>query len=125
MPRTSLTVQNCGRLTALTNPTANTPDAVNGNRFTNTDSNVILYVRNTNASSRTLTIQTVGTVEGEAVPDKTYVLATNTRTVIGPFPRTKYNQTLDSVENQVALNWDAVTDVTIELIKVQSASVEV
>lgn len=124
MPRTALTVQTSGRITALTNPTQNAVDAANGNRFTNTDSNVILYVTNLNASSRTLTIQTTTTVEGESVPDKTYTLATNSRTVIGPFPKTKYNQTLDSVENQVALNWSDAADVTIELIKVQSSNVE-
>jgi hypothetical protein len=113
MPRTSLTVQTVSRTTPITDPTQNIPDAVNGNSFDNSSGRVMLYVTNSNASSRTLTVTAVGTFDGVANPNKTYTLATNTRTAIGFFKKSYYNQD----DDLVYLDWSASADVTVEVLK--------
>ena len=121
MPRTDLTVQQMGRLTVLSNPTRHTPDNVNGNSFDNSGFNVFLYVTNSNASSRTLTVTVPSTFEGEPLADKVYTIATNTRKVIGPFS-SDYNQTDNGLSNRVLLDWSAATDVTVEVISMPNAN---
>jgi len=121
MARTNLAIQQCGRLTVLTDPTQNTPDAVNFNSFDNSTTRVIMYITNGSGGDVVVTVDTNTTAEGETLPNKIYTLATGTRTVIGPFPAS-YNQTDNSLTNRVLVDFDVSTSVTVELIQVPAAT---
>ena len=120
MARTALTVQEGTRLTVLTNPTQNTPDVANGNSFIN-DGKTILYVTNGSGGNVVITVDYPTLVDTDlVVADRSYTVATGTRTVIGPFPTT-YNQTDNSIANQVLINFDVSTSTTVEVIRVTGA----
>lgn len=121
MPRTSLTVQEPTRFTQLTNPTQNAPDVANGNRFVN-DGKIMLYVVNGSGGNITVTVDIAVLYDTDiAITDRSYTLATGTRTCLGPFP-TSYNQTLDSVANSIGLNISSASSVTVELIRITAAN---
>lgn len=61
----------------------------------------------------TVTIQTPGLVDGQAVADRTIVLGTNTERMIGPFPPNIYNQ----ASGEVYIDFSAVTAVTIAAVR--------
>lgn len=124
MARTQLTPQQCGRITPLQDPTANVPDVANGNSFVNTNKNVLMIVKNSNAGTLTLTVDIPGTFEGENLGNKAYVIPTTEEWVIGPFDD-DYNQTDNSIANQVLFNCDISSSVTIKLIKFSPANTEV
>lgn len=116
MARTALTVQDATRIDGVT-PTANTVDAVNGNRFTN-DGQTICRVTNGSGGALTVTVDYPLSVDTDlTVTDRTYTLADGDVLVIGPWP-TSYNQTLDSTSNQLAIDWSTATSVECEVIRV-------
>lgn len=111
MARTSLTVQEV----ALAGITLSFEAAnADGNSFAN-DGNVILYVKNGDASSHTVTIPTPATVGGMAVEDLTVSVPAGGEKVVGPFPTHVFNQS----GGVVYVNYDAVTSVTVAAIKVR------
>ena len=120
MARTNLTVQTCSRTTPLEDPTANAVDAANGNSFDNSSTKVILIVNNGSGGNLTLTVDFPQTLDGLTVADRTYTIPTGEEWVIGPFP-SSYNQTNNSLENRVLLDWSTGTSVTCKVIQVPSA----
>jgi hypothetical protein len=73
--------------------TETTGDATNGHVCTN-DGKVLILAHNTGASSRTITFITPGTVDGQAVADRTATVATDVSKVFGPFPTADYGASL-------------------------------
>ncbi len=93
MAREELTAQRIQR-TGLS--TAYTAAIADGHKFL-FDKQVFVHIKNTNGSSRTLTIQTPGTVDGLAVADRTVTIpATTGDVMVGPFSD-KYLQSDDMV----------------------------
>jgi hypothetical protein len=87
-----------------------------GHKFAN-DGKVILLVRNSDgAAARVLTIQTPGTVDGQAIADRTVSVAFGTSRVIGPFPPSIYNQ----ADGMVYLDYEAadVTDFNVLFLRI-------
>lgn len=85
---------------------------VAGDKFPNTGAE-FLYVNNANASSRTLTLTTPNTVDGQAVGDRQVTVPGLTKMLIGPFPKNIYND----VDDKVAVGYSAVTDVTVAAVR--------
>lgn len=114
MARTVLTVQQ----PALAGATAtrNSADNSNGNSFVWPGVPVVLNVRNTNGSGRTLTLKTNGaTVGGMPSADKTYSIpATTGDTMIVLSDPTGIVQS----DGSVYLDWDASAGVDIALVRV-------
>lgn len=71
-----------------------------------------LVIDNADGSPMTLTLVTQNTVDGEAVDDKTIVVAAGTRQLLGPFPPAIYNDNDDKVQ----LTYSAVTSLTVGVI---------
>lgn len=61
-----------------------------GDQFLN-DGRTILYVKNVNAASRTVTIVTSPTIAGLAIADVAVVVAENEEKLIGPFDPRYFN----------------------------------
>ncbi|HMJ87977.1 MAG TPA: hypothetical protein VK504_32595 [Vicinamibacterales bacterium] len=61
----------------------------------------------------TVTIAIPGTVDGQAVTNKTVVLSTNQERIVGPFPPNYYNQ----ADGSVLITFSAVTAVTIAALR--------
>ena len=109
--RVELTVQQAVR-TGVT-PTYNSASA-NNNTFAN-DGHTIIEVKNTSGSPINVTIETPGTVDGNAVADLVVAVpATSGDKIIGPFPPSIYNQT----GGVIYLDWSATTNVTVAVIRV-------
>lgn len=120
MPRTSLTVQEPTR-TAIVTPTSNAVDQPNGNRFVN-DGKIVMRVVNGSGGDLTVTIATPEVYDTDiAIPSRTYVIPNAGIRYIGPFP-SKYNATVDDVQNSVAVDWSSGTSVVCELIRVSQAT---
>lgn len=64
--------------------------AVGGDQFLN-DGRTILYLRNTNATTRTVTIATAGTIGGLAIADVAVAVAQDEVRIVGPFEPRIYN----------------------------------
>lgn len=111
MARTTLTVQQV-TLAGLA-PTYAAATVTDGDAFAN-DGNVLVHVKNTNAATRTLTIQTPAKVAGVDVAEVTVTIPANTGDVmIGPFDPSIFNQ----ADGKVYLDWSAVTNVTVAAIR--------
>jgi hypothetical protein len=74
-------------------PAATAGDTVNGNATPN-DGRVILIVTNTGASSRTITFQTVRSVDGLTNPTRQESIPAGETQVFGPFDPNDYGSTL-------------------------------
>lgn len=84
--------------------------------FTPTD-RTFLYVKNTNASTRTITITTPGTVRGLAVADPGPTIAATTgELVLGPFPADLY---ADPTTGLCTVTPSASAGVTYAVIQIQ------
>jgi hypothetical protein len=96
---------------------AMTAAVAGGHSFVN-DGDTILLMLNTNAATRTVTIQTSQTIDGLAVADQVIVLAigsvTATRVMTSRFPRSIYNQT----DGTVLIDYSAITNVSVAAIKI-------
>lgn len=90
-----------------------------GDSFVNTGKEV-LVVKNTGGSDCILTFTTPITVDGQAVAERTVTVpATTGYKVIGPFRPGVYNDT-GIVGGSVAVAYDQVTSVTVQLLSVTS-----
>lgn len=84
-----------------------------GDKFAN-DGARQLIVRHTNGagSSVTLTVTTPATTDGLAVADRAIVIAPGETHVLGPWPKSVY----DDSNGDVALSWSATTDIDMAVI---------
>jgi hypothetical protein len=89
-------------------------DQANGMEFDCTGREHV-HIKNTNASGRTLTIDTPGTIDGQAVANRTVAIpGTTGDKKIGPFPPALYAQ----ANGRVYLDIDVGTNVTIGVFRV-------
>ena len=86
--------------------------AAGGDEFANTGDE-FLHIKNGDASSHTVTIETPGNVDGLAVADRAVAVGAGEERMIGPFPTSVYNDSGDLVQ----LTYDAVTAVTVAIVK--------
>jgi hypothetical protein len=105
MARTALTVQQVTR-SALT-PVLSAANGSGGHSVANDGATWLEVKTTTNAI--VVTVQTPGTVDGNAVADKTYSIGTSAERKIGPFPPNVYNQ----ADGAIYVDLDVVTGVTI------------
>jgi hypothetical protein len=109
MARTALSVQQVVR-TGLT-PSYGAANGSGGHSLPN--SGVEMVHVKTGGTGCVVTIQTPGTVDGLAVPDRTITIGTNSERMIGPFPPGVYNQ----ADGSIYIDFDSVTTVTIAAIR--------
>ena len=89
--------------------------AAGGDQFLN-DGRTICYFKNTNATTRTVTIATSGTVEGIAIADIAVTVAQNEERIIGPFNPAYFNDS----SGYIQLTYSGVaTLLTVAVIRVQ------
>jgi|GEM_PF-661066 len=83
---------------------------------------MILYVKNDDASSKTITVQTPGSVDGLAIPDRTVAVPAGEERVIGPLDTGTYNMrdgaAAATEREMVYVDYSAVTSVTIAALKI-------
>lgn len=78
------------------------------------DGKMMLEVKNASASPITVTIQTPGTVDGNAIADLVVTVPANTGDkMIGPFPPSIYNQ----ADGSIYADLSAVTSVTLAALR--------
>jgi hypothetical protein len=115
MARTVLAVQQPGL--TLTTATRNSADNSNGNSFVWPGVPVVLNVRNTNASTRTLTLKANAgkTLGGMALADKAYTIAATTgdHLIVLSDPAGFLQD-----DGSVYLDWTASAGVDIALVRV-------
>ena len=87
--------------------------AAGGDQFLN-DGDTILYFKNTNASSRTVTIATGGTIGGLAIADASVTLAQNDEKVVGPFRPDIFNDS----SGYIQLTYTADAGVTVAAVRI-------
>lgn len=109
MARTALNYQQIAR-TGL--EAAYTAAVADGAKFAN-DGRMFVDVVNDSASSINVTAQTPVTVDGLAVTDLVVAVSAGESRKIGPFPPNIYNQS----DGMVYLDYSAVTDVTVALMR--------
>lgn len=83
-----------------------------GDEFVNTGEEFI-HIKNGDGSSHTVTIETPNLVDGLAIADRAVAIPGGEERMIGPFPTSTYND----ANQKVQLTYDAVTSVTIAIIK--------
>ena len=111
MARTALTVQTLGL--AMATPTYATPDNSNGNYFVHPGGTVLIHVKNTNGSTRTLTLTTTQTANGLAITSPAYVIpATTGDKMICNLPAQL------QTAGQVYLDWDASAGVSVGVFSI-------
>ena len=110
MARTAITVQDVA--VAGLNPSYDTAIA-DGHMFAN-DGNTIIHVKNDNASSLTLTIQTNTIVGGVSLQDHTVTIPASTERFIGLFKTGTFNQS----DGTVYLDYSVQTSVTVAALKI-------
>lgn len=99
--------------TAVATGTFVTPDGTNGNKFF-ANANTLLHVKNTNAATRTVTVNTNRSVEGLAVADATFTVAANTGDVTWSGFSSIFHQ---NQAGEVHIEFSAVTNVTVQVIQ--------
>jgi len=90
-----------------------TAAAVAGDQFLN-DGRQLLYVKNVNASSRTITVATGGTILGLAIDNVAFAVAQNAEKIVGPFNPQYFNDS----SGYVQVTYSAETDVTVAVVSV-------
>lgn len=109
MARAALTIQQLDRGGVTPAYAAAIAD---GHSFVN-DGRTILHVKNTGAQI-TLTIQLPGTIDGQAVADRTVTIpATTGDKMLGPFRKSQYNQ----ADGAVYVDYSSPTGVSIAAIR--------
>ena len=113
MARTALTVNEVVE-TGLTF-SASSANA-DGHSLVNTDRNAALfiYVNNGGGGSIDVTVQTPGTVRGNAIADVVVAVGAGAAKLIGPFPASIYNQS----EGTVYVDFSGVSSVTVMGLKI-------
>lgn len=90
-----------------------TPDGTNGNKFP-CYRNTELHVKNTNAATRTITVNVTKFRDGLALPDVTFVVAATT----GDVTWTGFEAIFEQDDTGMAwITFSAVTDVTVQVIQ--------
>lgn len=119
MARTELAVQDC--VVAGLNPTM-TAAIADGHAFVNLGENIFLYVDNGGGSAVAVTIETPGTVDGNAIADLSVSVPAGESRFIGPFKRSVYNQDDSAgdtgLDKVVFVDTDIQTSVTYAAVKV-------
>src|ERR1051325_1560167 len=110
MARTALTVQQVNR-TGLT-PSYAAANAL-GHSLNNSGREAI-HIK-AGGTAVVVTIQTPGTVDGQAIADRTINVGTNSEKMIGPFPPDVYNQPGSA---DVYIDFDQVTSITIAALRI-------
>jgi hypothetical protein len=108
VPRTNIAATQASRAGTVL-PAATAGDVTNGNSTAN-DGRVVLIVKNTGASSRTITFSTVRSVDGLTNPVRSESIPAGETHVFGPFDANDYGSTL-------AYNVDNA-ELTINVIRV-------
>lgn len=98
--------------TALTN-LAPAAAAAAGDQFLN-DGSTIVYVKNVNAATRTVTFVTSGTLVGIAVSDVAVSVVQNAEIVVGPFPVYPFNDS----SGYVQITYSSEVGVTVAVVRV-------
>ncbi len=89
--------------------------AVGGDQFLN-DGKTILYLKNTNAVTRTVTIATSGSIGGLAIADVAIAVVQNAEVIVGPFDPRLFND----ANGYIQLTYSAVaTLLTVSAIQLQ------
>ncbi len=110
---TALTVQQIVRSGSGLTPTY-TPADGTGNTVPGNDGRIFLHFKNTNAATRTVTINTPGQVVGLDIADLTATIPiTSGDKMVGPFPPAVFNQADDSL----SITYSAVADRTVAAIR--------
>lgn len=121
MARTTLTVLNAVRSGLLVRDSDLTAANTDGHAFENDGATVLLLV-NTNASGRTITVQTPGTVDGLAVADLSISIAagnvTVQRLITATFPRVIYNQS----DRTVYVDYSATAGLSVAAVRIPRES---
>lgn len=112
MARAELTVYVLTRTGLSTAAGSFTAAVADGHKFIN-DGNVNIVLANSSGSSVTVTLQTPGTVDGNAIANLAITLAAGARLVAGSFPRSVYNQS----DGRVYVDYSATSGVTIMAIR--------
>ena len=115
MARSNVVPQTLSRAGITPTYNAATAPGTGGDGFSN-GGRTFIHVLNTGVE-KTLTIQTPGTVDGNAITDRAVVIPLTTgNKMIGPFPPAIYNQS----NGQVYLDWSLETDVTFAVVTMAS-----
>ncbi len=112
MARTALTVQT--PTTTFITPTYSAADQANGNSVALTGGGLLLHVKNTNGSTRTLTITTINTSNGFALTSPTYVIPATTGDKMIMLNSNELGAL--AVANVLQLDWSADTNVSIAVV---------
>lgn len=113
MARTAITVQT--PTIAGATPTYGSVDQANGNSFVHPGGTILIHVKNTNGSTRTLTIGAPTKHAGLSLtaPTVTIPATTGDKMICG----LDYTELVQS-DGSVYLDWDASSGVTIAIVKV-------
>jgi hypothetical protein len=87
--------------------------AVGGDTYDLTDSEAVLVVRNADASSKTVTVVTPGTVSGLAIADRALVIAAGAFALL-PLDKGDYR---DPATGLASITYSAVTSVTVGVVR--------
>ena len=119
MARTLITPQSLG--SGGVEPTF-TAAIADGHKVPN-NGRMILYVKNADAASRTITVKTPGSVDGNlAIPDRDVAVPAGEERVIGPLDTGVYNMRDDAdavtEREMVYVDYSATANVTIAALKI-------
>lgn len=85
-----------------------------GDRAPNDGRTTFLFIKNANVSvARTVTLDIQQTLDGQPVTDPTVQVPASGERMIGPFPKTVY----DDVDDMVNVSYDSEADLTIAALK--------
>lgn len=87
--------------------------AAGGDQVLN-DGRTVLYFKNTDSSTVTVTLATGGTVAGIALADLSFTIAQNAEKIVGPFDRLLWND----ANGYVQISYSAVTAMTVAAIRI-------
>lgn len=110
MARSALTYQQIDRDGVVPSYASANAD---GNSLAN-DGRMFLHVKNGSGSSINVTVETPGTVDGNAVADKVVAVAAGSEKMIGPYPPDVYNQS----DGTMYIDYSAVTSVTVGVLRI-------
>ncbi len=110
MARTALTVNDVVRSGLAWAPSAANVD---GHSILN-NGHVVLYVKNGGGAGINVTIQTPGTVDGNAISDLVVAVAAAGEKILGPFPPDIYNQST----GDLYVDFSGVTTVTVFAVRI-------
>lgn len=120
MARNVLSVQSTNRTSPNGLSIAFTAAVAAGHSFSNASEKVMLLVKNTGGSPCTVTIKRPAVVDGMSMTDLSITVpATTGEVLVGPFPKSIYNQTDtgNSLADAVLVDTNVQTGVSLAAIK--------